>query len=550
MMLLPKWIVREALRSLCLATGVTQKHCVTTTARMDTRKTETRRSLIRRHPKGPPRTNFLSNAGTMPTAIPHALLLSLTVVASSALLAPSALEGQPATCRTSLDSLDSKVRTNYAGHLLEVTGNRAQAHTNLLHSLRGRADTTPFRTCYPVLSAYTQWYADPHLFVFQSQSADTATAHDVQSRLRHMALTEEELRASIVRRRKVDAIEGIWYEGNLRLGVVPDPSGSPGAYVAVVLTADTVSWPVGTVRAEIQRMAPDRYRVKLWTRAFAEIDLLATLHRNDLLRLSPGIWGKAYPTDARRADMLDPVDAHRPTVVVRQRSVVVSIPSHDPQYTRRLDSLIGAHDEAIRSRPLLIVDLRGNEGGGAGTTRALNPYLASTTRKPTPYDSGTAVMLASPAQLAYARRIVGGDTSAAARRILQRLETETGSLVPLDGLPGSTGVEPSHAGNWRVAVMVDGGTVSAAEVLVLKALRSTRAVVIGEATAGALDYQSTQVISLGTGDRRWALGYPTITAHADLPLRGMRGKGIAPAVRVRWSSVADPITEMERRFAK
>ena len=99
-----------------------------------------------------------------------------------------------------------------------------------------------------------------------------------------------------------------------------------------------------------------------------------------------------------------------------------------------------------------------------------------------------------------------------------------------------------------MAVLVDGGTVSAAEVLVLRALRSERAVVIGEPTAGALDYQSTQAVGLGTGDRRWALGYPTIAAHVDLPTRGMRGKGIAPMVRLRWADVADAYAEVERRL--
>ena len=90
----------------------------------------------------------------------------------------------------------------------------------------------------------------------------------------------------------------------------------------------------------------------------------------------------------------------------------------------------------------------------------------------------------------------------------------------------------------------------AAEVLVLKALRSTRATVFGEPTAGALDYQSVQLVSLRTGDSRWALGYPTITAHADLPSRGMRGKGIAPDVRLDWRSLPDGIAEVERQMSE
>jgi hypothetical protein len=478
-----------------------------------------------------------------------AVLLAVGAVSTDSLATASQVVRAP-TCRQSLDSLDVKVRANYAGHLLEVTGARARQHDAMLQTLRGRADTALLDACYPILSAYTQWYADPHLFVFQNQVADTAVARATAAGLRRIELSESALRASLARRSSPDPIEGIWYDGALRLGVVPDPARPRGSFAAVVLATDTSSWPIGAVRAQIQRTGNNQYAVRLRTRGFAELQLSAVLHRGDLLRLSPGIWGRAYPTSSARVGMLDTIDAHRPTVVVREQSVVFSIPSHDGQYTRRLDSMVTAHAQAIRSRPLLIVDLRGNEGGGSGTTRALNPYIAGSSRRATPYDSGTAVMLASPAQLNYAKRIVGGDTSASTRRILQRLETERGALIPLEGFPSDTGLEPSHAGDWRVIVMVDGGTVSAAEVLVLKALRSPRATVVGEPTSGALDYQSTQIVSLGTGDRRWALGYPTITAHADLPRRGMRGKGIAPDVTMRWSETPDAIAAVERRFVR
>ena len=63
----------------------------------------------------------------------------------------------------------------------------------------------------------------------------------------------------------------------------------------------------------------------------------------------------------------------------------------------------------------------------------------------------------------------------------------------------------------------------------------------GEPTAGALDYQSVNIVRLSPPERRWALGYPTIAARATLPAGGMRGKGIQPDVLVDWSKVDDPI---------
>lgn len=92
-----------------------------------------------------------------------------------------------------------------------------------------------------------------------------------------------------------------------------------------------------------------------------------------------------------------------------------------------------------------------------------------------------------------------------------------------------------------MAVLLDGGTVSAAEVTVLLAKRGGRAVIYGESTAGALDYQSTSFVRLAPDEERWLLLYPTITASAPLPVGGMRGIGIEPDVVVRWETLTDAI---------
>lgn len=163
----------------------------------------------------------------------------------------------PATCRISLDSLDAKVRANYAGHLLEVTGSRQDAHRAMLQRLRGRADALPLHACYPVLASYVRWYDDPHLFLFQNATPDSSTARQRAAALRHVRTTETRIRETLARRATRDPVEGIWFDGPLQLGVIPDPAGPSGSFVAMVLRSDTTAWPVGTVRAELRRMRGD-----------------------------------------------------------------------------------------------------------------------------------------------------------------------------------------------------------------------------------------------------------------------------------------------------
>ncbi len=485
-------------------------------------------------------------------AVAVALTLCSPVLSAGAILPAQERAALPApTCRATLDSLDAKTRQNYAGFLLEVRGARADAYHNMVTAARADADARTLDSCLPVLRGYAGWYDDPHLFVFQSQSADTSTARRRAAELEHHPVSERAVRSRVqMAGNAADPLEGIWYDGQQRIAVVPDAARGTGHLIGVLITSDTVAWPVGAVRARFTRQSEGAYTVDMLTRGFAHLTLDATLHRGDLLRFSPGMWGRAFPGGAVRSGYLDATDVHRPTVVVRPKSVVVSIPSHDPAHTSLLDSLVRAHAAEIESRPLLIVDVRGNEGGSSLMSRVLDPFIASREQRVTPYDSGAAVVMSSPAQMAYARRFAGSDTTAFVRDLLARMAASPGQLVQIEpGPPAPPTVVPARAGGWKVVVLVDHGTVSASEVLVLNALRSTRATVVGTNTAGALDYQSVNIVSLGTGDRRWALGYPTITAHADLPRRGMRGKGIAPDVRLDWAQVPDAIVEVERRFA-
>ncbi len=482
--------------------------------------------------------------------MPRLILLSLM---ASAVVPLFALRAQapsvPVGCTHTLDSLDARLRRNYAGFQLEVVTTRRSGYERALATARADASIagTDATACTAALRRYIAFFSDPHLFLFQNTAVDTAGNRRRRESLRRDQRDEAALRAEWSAPTSArDPLEGIWRDGALRVAVVRERPRSD-TLIAIVLASDTSIWPVGGVRARFVREGDGRYGAQLLTRHFGEQQLTATLHRRNILRFSPGMWGREYPVPDREADVAPAPDPRRPRLAVREQSVVIAIPSHDGPYQRVIDSLVAVHRDALMRTRLIIVDVRGNEGGGSLTTRALHPFIVSAERRPTPFDSGTAMILSSPEQQDYVRRISGTSPSPAATRLLARMDSNPGRLVPFSDEAPSAAFSPTPIdGPFKVAILTDGGTVSAAEVTVLMGLRSTRATVVGEPTAGALDYQSTSIIGLGTGDRRWALGYPTITAHADLPARGMRGKGIAPQVPIAWKDVDDAYAAVER----
>ncbi len=462
-----------------------------------------------------------------------------------------------ASCRQNVDSLQHRIELNYAGFLLEVKDAKRQALADTLAALENVADRTASADCVPVLNTLIAWYHDPHLFLYQADVTDTTDAARRKGAVRTRALSEAAARSYLTNNRsRLDPIEGLWYDLNLRVAIVPAPGQPSGHFEAVVLQSDTASWKPGDVRAQFIRRPDGEYDVTIWSRAKSVKELRGVVYKRVMLRMSPGIWGKEFPVAAADGGLLNPVDPHRATLQLRGRTVVLSIPSHDPTYRSTLDSLLAQNDSALRHAERLIVDVRGNEGGSSGVTRALEPFIVTNPTRLSPYPSGNAVILSSPNQINYAKASFVGpkgiDSSPALQRLLARMEANPGKLVPLsDSLDEPDPPRPAPVfGPRTVAVMIDHGTVSASEVLVLTALESTRTTVIGQPTEGALDYQSANIVYFSALERRWGLGYPTITRSSSLPLHGMRGIGIKPDVTADWQRIDDPISFVDAFLAK
>jgi hypothetical protein len=482
----------------------------------------------------------------------------VTIVMSVMALAAPTIEAQgpakplpTAPCSQNVDSLAHRIQLDYAGFLLEVTGARRKQFDDTLAALHAAAERTPDRACYSILDALITWFHDPHLFVYQNDAfVDSSGA--IRPAPRH-DLDESRFREYLAAHQKqLDPIEGIWYDGGMRMVIARDTGARNNSFIAVVLESDTAGWDPGDVRARfIPRRNADGYDGQVWSKNHAYKQLTAIIHKRLMLRLSPGIWGKEFPILAADRGLVNRADAHRATLQTRGHAVVISIPSHDPAVRSALDTLLTMNDSLIRHAEHLIIDLRGNEGGSAGVTDGLLPFIVTDSERPSRYPLRGSVILSSPDQIRYVSRAFvpsTADDSAGLKRLLARMTDNPGKLVPLaDSLdPPSTPrkITPVY-GPKKVAVMTDRGTVSASEVLVLDALKSTRAIVIGEPTEGALDYQSTSIVWFTPLERRWGLGYPTVTRNAELPKNGMRGVGILPDVRVDWNKIADPIGHVD-----
>jgi hypothetical protein len=465
----------------------------------------------------------------------------------------------------------AKAEADYAGFVLEVKGARRRQYDSALVALRPRAGAAEGDNCYFVLNAYAAQFRDPHVFVFQQTNLDTsetAKRAATPGYLVRLPLSEDSAHRYYARNAKhLDPIEGIWKSGALRVAVVPDPGKREGEFVAVVLNPDSATWHEGDVRARFTRRSDKRYDGTLWTANLAKRFTEATIYKHTLLRFDPGMWAKEFPVAPGDSGLVSLEQPQFATLTWRGKTAVLSIPSNDPTYREALFTIVTKNHDAILAAPRMIIDIRGNEGGSSWVTDTVLPFIMSNVKRPAHVPPDDPQMLSSPDNITYVQRRpenISND-SLSIVRLLSRLAASPGALVPiadpLDHVRDSTdsvnAIKPdtmwtdtTPRGPAKVAVLIDGGTVSAAEVFLREARRSMRVIVYGENTAGALDYMSVSIVRVGDTGKRWYLGYPVITARPDLPHMGMRGIGIPPDVRVVWSRTPDAIGWVDAALAK
>lgn len=480
-----------------------------------------------------------------PPILPNLLAVGLLVAVPGD--ATSATQG----CVDDFETLVAKVQENYAGYALEVAGRRDAEHDALVERVRARARAAESaEECIYALREYTAWFRDPHLFIGQFPAYDSASLAALATAVERVPLSRDDVVARLDGASELDPIEGIWYDETTEIAVVPDTASGPGEFVGIALSSSTETWQPGEVKARIRRTDSGSYRVVLRMDDRTPRYIEGELYKDDLLlRLAPFAWGRRYPIHPRDEGLLDPVDPRAPQLVVRSAdAIVLSIPSHDPKYRPALEALVDLHAAALDRAPLLIVDLRGNEGGSSGTTRMLAPYYYSAERPERTAtgagsEAASPVVLASPANLrAFERwRDWYNPDPEWLTTLLEELEKRPGELVAFPGSGGMDRPPPRTSENPRhFAVLIDRGVVSAGEAFVLEVRRYDRVTVYGQPTGGSIDYQNVQMLRLADEERGFVVGYPTLAASAALPEGGHNATGILPDVEI-GPDVDDPI---------
>jgi hypothetical protein len=210
---------------------------------------------------------------------------------------------------------------------------------------------------------------------------------------------------------------------------------------------------------------------------------------------------------------------------IAEGAALLRVPSFALRYREPLEELVERHRAEFEQRRDLILDLRGNGGGGDATYAVLGELIYTQ-----PVQVVGADILASPENIAGWERDLRGvpeDVRAEFEPLVVRMRERPGEFISMgdDEMLEREVREPSPT---RVALLIDGGCASSCEQFLLEAKASRKVRFFGERSGGVLDYANLVVHSLPSGRE---LALPSSRSRR-LPGAPIDGVGVVPDVSI------------------
>ncbi len=457
----------------------------------------------------------------------------------------------------------AKLRTVYAGYADKVKPGEFQ---RLIEELRASKSTDSFL----LYSRLTGYFRDDHLAVFAVLVLSAADSSESQANLDLIARGRQGTAVqSDNGARGAMAVEkdggargatAVEKDGGARGGEAVEKDGAQeGHHGREGLSEGYWLDELGNELLYIRQTSKDRWEGDVVeTKAKVPLGLrVLTLHRENTGWLadyrdaylgyrvvipaqlkSPGVLvGRCYfkyrKIAAYKPGMLDqlPSFSYEPSATrLDSQTLLIRMPYFESSYAKAYDSLVKANAEALGRVSTLILDIRNNPGGVTRCFSSLRPYICTG-----PIHESDAWELCSADLIAdargslveYEKRKDSGRIERQ-KRYIDSITLHRDSMWFQKGADSPCVVKPNSI--KRVAILMDHGSRSAAELMVLYFRQSSKVRLFGENTGGAIDYLDLLTYELpGSKFQFWVATSKRVCTDRD---PAFDSQGIPPDVRI------------------
>lgn len=454
-----------------------------------------------------------------------------TILSFIALCLLSAHAGaQSCECSEQFDWLQKKLALNYSGYRDKVTPeNKAvfEQHTAGLQPEIASAGSDT--ACLRLLRKWARWFRDGHVQLSYRSGPATIDPVEIRQNFQNwekIVLTETEVRTRF-NRPDLDPIEGIYQnaEGSYRIALIRD-STSERDFAAVIIRADSVWWTPGQVKFDLkQQEFPGLYTARYYMRDHSLQNPTVKFADGKLNFIDFGTWYKQYPGSPNippkpQIFTLESLDAN---------TLLLTVPTMSETVRLELDSLVHANAALLERTPNLVIDCRNNGGGSDVTFYPLLPYIYSGKVK-----SYKAQIYSTEDNIQKYDRLRHNKDYPKLYRLYygymaRRMKRNKGKFVGKCG-EETQNLKKLKSNPKRVAILINGRCGSSCEQFIYYAEQSTRVTLIGQPTAGIMDYGNLHTLDFPCD--KFKLAYPTSRSCAVDAGKAIDGIGIPPDLRI------------------
>ncbi len=446
------------------------------------------------------------------------ILLLMTLVMFNSIT----VYGQVCSCENEFTFVKNYIEKNYAGFTDKVNDDTLPLYTELTERLLQKSRSIIKESyCWVLIKEWLDFFKDGHI-----QVRSNFVPGDVDSvRLREMIAATEIIHlpdSRVEGLRDSDTVEGIYVnrDSTYKVAVVQNENEFRD-YAGIIVSSKTELWSEGKVKFELKQIDGNTYNAivyYLYHQPYIEKFVF------DGVSFNEGGWTKAGEQVPVRSNARPP---NVSSEIVSDDIFYIRIGTFEEWNALAIDSVITHHEEFLATAPYWIIDLRGNGGGSDFSFTPIMPYLYTDSVTVIGTDvlateeniKNWAVLLDNPH--------IPDDLIQLLREILETMEQHKWEFVSIVDDTTIT-FEEVKTYPERVVVLVDENCASSTENFLLAAMQSEKVTVMGQPTAGVLDYANMRSADFPCYSLR--LEYATTRSRRIDAGMGVDNKGIAPDV--------------------
>jgi len=395
--------------------------------------------------------------------------------------------GQNCNCEQELLYVKHKLELNYAGYKDKVnaeTKARYEKETDAALA-RSKAITKP-AYCIYLIKDWMSFFRDGHLQIGRNQMTKETEIAALQKRMQEtesIKLSASQLSAL----NKQNDIEGIYWNSDSTIQIaLMKASNNFRTFAGVILTSKVNSWKPGQVILELKSPSTwDTLKGIEYDNNHIPASVTVAFNKNSL-----GEWQKAGTKSSLAETVLQTDVASK---LLSEKTFYIKIGTFNQRNAHNIDSLFIVNKTTLEKTPNLILDLRDNGGGSDFAYRPITPYIYTDTIKTVGAD-----ILASEDNMAgWASLLqmndIPDDQKVFIADVVKQMKQHIGSFISLSE-GGNTTFENIEPYPKKVAILVNRHCGSTTEEFLLAAQQSSKVTLMGEPTAGVLDYANMRSV--------------------------------------------------------